>query len=365
MKCDFPDVFAAALLNSQPMGFYAPSQIVRDAQDHGIEVRPADINLSDWDCTLEEGTPATGRIHRRHASMEGDVRSNHAIRLGLRQIAGISEKVGARIMEVRGAGCDSVRDFWLRTGLEREVIEKLAAADAFRSIGLDRRNALWAIRALRRSGDKDDLPLFAHARSIELEPDASLPVMPLGQHVVEDYKSLRLSLKAHPVSFLRSELAARNILRCEQLAELPPDRWVTVAGIVLVRQRPGSANGVIFATLEDETGIANTICWPKVFEAYRPIVMGARFVAVTGKLQSQSGVIHVVADHLEDLTPMLMRLATAGPPIDTLSCGDEIQHPGPGSRSPEYIERQRARQRLLGLTPREAEEAMPRGRNFH
>ena len=365
IKCHYPDVFAAALLNSQPMGFYAPAQIVRDAQEHGVEVRPADINLSDWDCTLEEGTPATGRIHRRHAGMEGDIRSNRAIRLGLRQIAGISDKVGARIMEARGAGFDSVRDFWLRTGLERETIEKLAAADAFRSIGLDRRNALWAIRALRRAGDKDDLPLFAHARSVELEPGASLPVMPLGQHVVEDYKSLRLSLKAHPVSFLRPELAARGIVRCEQLAELPPDRWVTVAGIVLVRQRPGSSKGVIFTTLEDETGIANTICWPRVFETYRPIVMGARFVAVTGRLQRQSGVIHVVAHHLEDLTPMLMRLVAAGPSAEAPVHGEAGGRAGSGGYPPADHERRRARQRLLGLMPREAEEAMPRGRNFH
>ena len=164
-------------------------------------------------------------------------------------------------------------------------------------------------RALRRSGDKDDLPLLARVTMPELEPDAHLPPMPLGQQVVEDYRHLHLSLKAHPVSFLRAEFDARGILRHERLAHIPSGRRVTVAGLVLVRQRPGTAKGVIFVTLEDETGIANIIVWPKVFEAFRPIVLGARLISVTGKLQNASNVIHVVADEVEDLTLMLRHLS--------------------------------------------------------
>jgi error-prone DNA polymerase len=309
LKCRYPDVFAAALLNSQPMGFYAPAQIVRDAQEHGVEVRAVDINASHWDCTLEPGAPAGARLHPRHADMQDAIRSNRAVRLGFRQIGGFSREQGETIEKTRGQGFDSVRDLWLRTGLAPAALERLAAADAFRSLGLDRREALWVIRALRRSGDKDDLPLFARVAMREREPDADLPAMPLGQHVVEDYRRLHLSLKAHPVSFLRAEFERRGILRHERLADIASGRRVTVGGLVLVRQRPGTANGVIFATLEDETGIANIIVWPKVFETFRPIVLGARLVGVTGKLQNASNVVHVVAEAIEDLTPLLRRLS--------------------------------------------------------
>jgi error-prone DNA polymerase len=309
MKCRYPDVFAAALLNSQPMGFYAAAQIVRDAQEHGVEVRPVDINASHWDCTLEPGRDDCGSLHPRHAEMKGVIRSNHALRLGLRQISGFPEEHGKIIESVRGAGFDSVRDLWLRTRLPPAALERLAAADAFHSLGLGRREALWAIRALRRSGDKDDLPLLARAAMPELEPDAGLPAMPPGQQVVEDYRHLHLSLKAHPVSFLRAEFEARGILRHARLAQLPSGRRVAVGGLVLVRQRPGTAKGVIFATLEDETGIANVIVWPQVFEAFRPVVLGARLISVTGKLQNASNVIHVVADEVEDLTSLLRNLS--------------------------------------------------------
>jgi error-prone DNA polymerase len=309
LKCRYPDVFAAALLNSQPMGFYAPAQIVRDAQEHGIELRVVDINASHWDCTLEPDCKAGERLHPRHADMKEAIRSKHALRLGFRQISGLSKEHGEAIEQARDDGFDSVRDLWLRTGLQPAVLERLAAADAFNSLGLDRREALWAIRALRRSGDKDDLPLFARVAMNELEPDANLPAMPPGQQVVEDYRHLRLSLKAHPVSFLRADFDKRGILRHERLADIASGRRVTVGGLVLVRQRPGTAKGVIFATLEDETGIANVIVWPKIFEIFRPVVLGARLVSVTGKLQNASGVIHVVADEVKDLTPLLRRLS--------------------------------------------------------
>src|SRR6185503_918803 len=361
MKCYYPDVFAAALLNSQPMGFYAPAQIVRDAREHGVDVRPADVNLSDWDCTLEalssrsellrplplreratqsfgeeewvrgnsltphpfelvdafvmpspsrgEGTNgphhAAGSLHPRHTSMKSDIRTTHAMRIGFRQINGLSEDHALRIESVRGRGFDSVRDLWLRTRLPPSVLEQLANADAFGSLGLSRRDALWAVRALQRTGDKDDLPLFRRVAMPELEPDIDLPPMPPGEQVVEDYRHLHLSLKAHPVSFLRGELDRRGITRHELLPGIRNGERVTVSGLVLVRQRPGTAKGVIFMMLEDETGIANTIVWARAFEKYRPTVIGARLVAVSGPVQSAHGVIHVVMERIEDLTPLL------------------------------------------------------------
>ena len=190
------------------------------------------------------------------------------------------------------------------------------------------------MRALRRAGDKDDLPLFAHFASPALEPDVALPPMRLGEQVVEDYRRLHLSLKAHPVSFLRGELERRGILRHEKLAATKSGRRVTVAGLVLVRQRPGSANGVIFMTLEDETAVANTIVWPQVFETFRPIVLGARLVSVTGKLQNEFGVIHVIAERLDDLTPLLKRLADDTGCVEALAHGDEVEAPDPGHRLP-------------------------------
>ncbi len=354
LKCHYPDVFACALLNSQPMGFYAPAQLVRDAHEHGVETRAIDINASDWDCTLEDG--ALQRIHPRHEDQRQDIQTRCALRLGFRMIKGVREDDMRRIALLRGRGYDSVRDLWLRTGLSPVVLERLASADAFCSIGLDRRDALWAVRGLNRAGDKDDLPLFAAAASSAQEPDMYLPPMPLGEHVVEDYRHLSLSLKAHPVSFLRAQLRTKKIHRCEQLALLR-NRRATVAGLVLVRQRPGSSKGVIFMTLEDETGIANAIVWPTVFETFRPLVLGARFVAITGRVQNEAGVIHMIADHFEDLTPWLSQLAHAGPQISALANADELRH------RQERPDKQRERADLLAL-PTEAA-VMPKGRNFH
>ena len=271
----------------------------------------------------------------------------------------------------RGDGFDSIRDLWLRTGLKPAALERLAAADAFRSLGLDRREALWAIRALRRAGDKDDLPLFARAAMDEIEPDAHLPPMPPGQQVVEDYRHLHLSLKAHPVSFLRAEFTRRNILRNEQLPGLPSGRRVTVGGLVLVRQRPGTANGVIFATLEDETAGANVIIWPAIFEKFRPAILGARLIAVTGKLQNASGVIHVVADEIEDLTPLLRLLSREGAEIDTSAHVDEGRRPVTvRQRHPRIGDalvtafKDKALAEEFGAGGN-AHDVMPKGRNFH
>ncbi len=371
MKCRYPDVFAAALLNSQPMGFYASSQIVRDAQEHGVEARAVDVNASNWDCILEAGLEARHRLHARHAGMKEAVRSDRALRLGFRQITGFSEDEGRLVESARGKGFDSIRDLWLRTGLKPAALERLAAADAFRSLGLDRREALWAIRALRRTGDKDDLPLFARAAMGECEPDADLPAMTPGQQVVEDYRHLHLSLKGHPVSFLRDEFERRGILRNEQLAGLASGRRVRIGGLVLVRQRPGTANGVIFATLEDETGSANVIVWPAIFERFRPAVLGARLIAVTGKLQNASGVIHVVADEIEDLTHLLKLLSKDGAKIAAAAPAGEGKRPiSVRQRHPRMGDalvtafKDKVFADELG-SGGDAHAVMPKGRNFH
>jgi error-prone DNA polymerase len=338
LKCHYPDAFAAALINAQPMGFYAPSQIVRDVREHGVEVRPVDINHSDWNVTLEPGPCAARHMHALHNDMAGDNRAECAMRLGFRKIKGLSEDThGKVIMANRGAGYTSVRDLWLRTGLPSHVITRLADADAFGSLGLTRRQALWAAKALGRVGDKaDDLPLFQtptspsppSARLSGLrEPDVQLPTMPLGEEVVNDYRFLELSLRAHPSSFLRADLDQRGIIRNEELRAKRSGARVTVSGLVTIRQQPGSAKGVIFMTIEDETSIANIIVWRKTFERFRPIVLGARYVAVSGEVQQESGVIHVVAARLDDLTSLLARLRDDAPPIQALARADAVKRP--------------------------------------
>jgi error-prone DNA polymerase len=371
LKCRYPDVFACALLNAQPMGFYAPAQIVRDAREHGVPVRPVDVNASGWDHALEPARAGEAAgIHPRHAGMRDDILGDQALRLGFRQIKGVSQADMDRLTACRGEGFDSVRDLWLRTGLGPAILERLAEADAFRSLGLDRRNALWAIRGLNRAGDKDDLPLFALGEGREHEAEAALPPMRLGEHVVEDFRHLSLSLKAHPVSFVRAELDRRRILRSAALAETAPGRRVTVAGLVLVRQRPGSAQGVIFMTIEDETGVANIIVWPKVFERMRAAVIAARMVAVTGKLQSESDVIHVVADTITDVSSLLGALSARGPELADLARADEIKRPQTFSA----LKRDHGVERGLQIGPlspdsraadRGAAGVMPKGRNFH
>src|SRR5262249_54230373 len=245
-----------------------------------------DVNHSHWDATLEPGPHAAARVHPLHREMAGDIRTTHALRLGFRKIKGLSEdEHGKIIMQNRGAGYTSVRDLWLRTGLPPRIIERLADADAFGSLGLSRRQALWAAKALGRVGDKDDdLPLFRGqmmqapaaaapppaAISVPREPAVRLPPMPLGEEVVNDYRFLELSLRPHPACFLRAGPARRGIIRNEELRVQPSGARVSVSGLVTVRQQPGSANGVIFMTIEDETAVANIIVWPKTFERFRP-----------------------------------------------------------------------------------------------
>ncbi len=388
-KCRYPDAFACALLNAQPMGFYAPAQIVRDAREHGVPIAEVDVNFSGWDCTLFRDTgsppalgeekaverplsPAAGtgdterpRVHQKHADRACHIIGDHAIRLGFRQVKGVGETDMRRLVERRGAGYDSVRDLWLRAELAPSVLEKLAEADAFRSLGLDRREALWIVRGLNRAGDKDDLPLLKAISFVDLEPEAKLPPMPLGQHVVEDYRHLSLSLKAHPVAFVRAQLLARAMIKAEALASHPAGQRVTVAGLVLVRQRPGSAKGTIFLTLEDETGVANIIVWPKVFEPLRPIIIGARFIAVTGRVQRDGDVVHVVTEKAEDLTRLLGLLSSQGPEVSSLARADEIRRPVllPRPKRPE-------REMLPGLFSEVADpevalrQVLPKGRNF-
>ncbi len=320
IKRHYPDVFLAALLNSQPLGFYAPAQLVRDAREHGVVVRPPDVNHSDWDCTMETLEPFDGPP----ATPEGGAR--RAVRLGLRQIKGLSEITAARVMAARaeGGAFDSVEDLARRARLQRAETDRLAAGDAFGSLA-SRREAGW--RALAQAGP--DLPLF-QAEGERHMPDLSgarLPVMSLSEEVARDYSTLSLSLKAHPVSFLRPSIAEAGYRTCAALLSARNGARVGVAGLVLVRQRPGSAKGVIFATLEDETGIANVIIWPTMFVRFRRTVIGAKLLAVTGKLQREGEVVHLVADQLMDWTGALASLSAGG--LDNaFARADEIERPG-------------------------------------
>ncbi|MGV3549921.1 error-prone DNA polymerase [Rhizobium sp.] len=358
LKCHYPDVFAAALLNSQPMGFYAPSEIVRDAVDHGVETRPPDINHSGWDNSLETGQIPSDNLHARHIGMTYMIQSHHALRLGFRQIKGLNKDEIDAFVANRGAGYDSVRDVWLRGGLDASTIERLADADCFRSLGLDRRDALWAARGLNTVGGQEDLPLLSLTKSRNLEPDFGLPSMVIGEHVVEDYRTLGLSLKSHPTALLRDAFAARGAIPAEKLAEMKNGQKVRVAGLVLVRQRPGTASGVIFMTLQDETHVANIVVWSRVFERFRPEVLGARLCAVDGVVQKEGDVIHVVAERLHDYSPLLAQLS--GTEFDmTVTNADEVRRPI------EADSRSHPRNIRHDLSYKPAAGVMPKGRNFH
>jgi error-prone DNA polymerase len=261
----------------------------------------------------------------------------------------------------RGGGYDSVRDLWLRGGLPASTIERLADIDAFRSLGLDRRDALWAARGLNRVGGQEDLPLFERGDDRTREPDVELPQMLMGEHIVEDYRTIGLSLKAHPTALLRAELSARRVIKAEQLREIRNGERVRVAGLVLVRQRPGTASGVIFMTLEDETGIANIVVWPKLFEQYRREVLGGRLVAIDGPVQSESGVIHVIAERVHDYTPLLAGLSATGERLDATGPTDE-------PRKSTYEDPRQAghpRNVRINLDVSKVANVMPKGRNFH
>ncbi|HUZ90505.1 MAG TPA: error-prone DNA polymerase [Methylocella sp.] len=316
LKCHHPDVFCAALLNAQPMGFYAPAQIVRDAREHGVDVRPVCVNASHFDCTLEP----TGEEDR------------FAVRLGLRMVRGLANADAAALV---GARTDdpfaSIDDLWRRAGVPTAALVQLAEADAFRpSLKLARREALWAIKALR----DEPLPLFAAASAREAktvpelhEPPVTLWPMTAGSEVVEDYGHVGLTLRNHPVSFLRGDLHSQRIVTCADAMQARDGRWLQTAGLVLVRQMPGSAKGVVFITIEDETGIANLVIWPKLYERQRRVILSARMLAVHGRIQREGEVVHLVAHRVSDLSEFL---ASVGSRDTTFPMphgrGDQLRH---------------------------------------
>jgi error-prone DNA polymerase len=295
VKRFYPDVFAACLLNSQPMGFYAPAQIVRDAREHGVEVRHPDVNASDWDATIEP------RPRRRR----------RALRLGFRAIDGFKKDWALNIMAERKiAPFRDLEDLRLRADLPPSALDRLAEADAYGSLDLSRRQGMWAAKG---AAPASSAPLFAAMGLDEADgaPPAALPRLTDAEEVVGDYQTIRLSLKGHPVSFLRERLTKAGAVTAQAYRTVKDGRRVRVGGVVLVRQRPGSAKGVVFLTIEDETAVANLVVWPDVFERLRPVAMGARMVLAVGKIQrSEEGVTHLVVEDLIDWTPMLGHLST-------------------------------------------------------
>ena len=330
LKCYYPDVFACALLNSQPMGFYQPAQIVSDAKNHGVEVRPVDINYSTWDNLLGEKTD-----------------KYCAMRLGFRQVKGLREDDMTVLISAKKKSIGSVADL-LNAGLTKATLKRLADADAFRSIGLDRREALWEISAC------NDHPTGIFSGQTNVEEKVSLPVMKDSEHVVHDYAATSLSLKAHPVSFVREKLAQLHIVSANQLASLKDGDTVRVAGLVLVRQRPGTAKGVCFITIEDETDNANLVVFEKLFDKYRKEILSSRLLMVEGKLQIEGEVIHVIVQQCYNLSKLLTHLTAFqldNPPVLTLSHADLKSSPSYSSqikKQPQSIQ----------------EEIFPKGRNF-
>jgi error-prone DNA polymerase len=397
LKCHYPEVFACALLNSQPMGFYAPAQIVRDARDHGVVVLPVDVNASDWDCSLEPeplaevaaslATPVSspsgpvllspsgltrGPISRdeqrrpgggmgprvkpeddnkrtpegnKRTAPEGDKgtgpeddpkgRRRLALRLGLRQVKGLKQEEMTQLVARRRGGYRDLADLRRRAGVSAAALDRLARADAFQSMTLDRRGAIWRAIGLDRTGHELDLPpLFAWAegRTAPAEPGIALPRMTLGQEVAEDYANLRLTLRRHPLALLRPWLDPR-VVKAERLAGIDDGRRVEVAGLTLVRQRPGTSSGVIFITIEDESGVANLVVWPAVFERFRRVVLGAQLLVVRGKVQKEGLVIHIVADQLIDRTDLLRRLAETDHDFEApVARADRVKRPNDSGR---------------------------------
>ena len=325
MKCWHPEVFCAALLNAQPMGFYAPAQVVRDAREHGVEVRPPCVNRSRWDTTLE----ATGDEDRL------------AVRLGLRLAKGLREEEAAKIVMARAdQPYASVEALARRSGASVSALERLADADAFlNGLQLSRRQALWSIKPLRDTA----LPLFAAADAREgglqpevTEPQVSLRSMAEGREVVEDYGHIGLTLRRHPVAFLRAELEGRGVITCAETAGLRDGRRCNVAGLVLVRQKPGSAKGVMFITIEDETGVANLVVWPQLLERQRRLILSAGMISVEGRVQREGGTTHVISHRLHDLSAELRGVGgRKDPVVIPRGRGDGATHGGsPDAREP-------------------------------
>ncbi|WP_159006262.1 error-prone DNA polymerase [Bradyrhizobium sp. S69] len=332
MKCHHPDVFLAAILNAQPMGFYAPAQLVRDAREHGVEVRPVDINNSDWDCKLEPAATAL-----------------KAVRLGFCTVRSLNQKDAEQLVDrrtfnrIEGGRADrefkTIEEVWRRASVPVATLRHIASADGFAGLGLSRRDAAWAIKALR----DEALPLFAAAddragilRPEATEPDVTLPAMTMGREVVEDYRSQGLSLRGHPVGFLRERLQELGYQTCKAVQSTPNGKRISIAGLVLVRQMPGSAKGVMFITLEDEGANANLIVWPSVFEQNRRAILGATLMGCRGRLQSANGVIHVIAEQILDLSGELKRVSGLDAAFPMVSGrGDEAKTGGSGLDSRE------------------------------
>jgi error-prone DNA polymerase len=292
-----PAAFCCALLNSQPMGFYAPPQLVRDAQEHGVEIRAVDVNFSNWDCTLED------RLAVPNAETDKRTwgRNGPAVRLGFRMIKGFSAAHAQRIVEPRSKAGSfaSVDHFHHLTSLSVNSIALLSEADAFRSLPRTRRLALWETLALPEVRS----PLSPAGSAVASATD--LPLMSAGQEIRADYSTTGLSLKGHPVTLVRAELTLRNILSAVQVKERPHGSWVKVAGLVLIRQRPGTAKGIVFETIEDETGIVNLIIRPEVFERCRAAARHAAFLQAEGNVERHSNVQHIMAVRLTDLSDAL------------------------------------------------------------
>jgi error-prone DNA polymerase len=324
LKWFYPDVFVCAILNSMPMGFYQPAQLVIDAKNHGVDVRAVDINHSDWDNTLEE------KVNRFFA-----------LRLGFRQVKGLREDDVQLLLAHRGKGYQTIN--MLRdTGIPESTLERLADADAFRSLGLDRRQALWEVST-------KDRPIEIFKGQLAEKENIELPFMRESEHVVHDYAATSLSLKAHPVSFVREKLELLRITPTGKLSGMKNGDAVKVAGLVLVRQRPGTASGICFMTIEDETGVANLVVFEKLFDQYRKEILQSKLIMVEGKLQVEGEVIHVIVKSCHNFSSLLRNLTAAQDntlPLLTLARADEKSAPV----SPSY--------------PGARDNIFPGGRNF-
>ena len=339
VKCHYPDIFAAGLLNAQPLGFYAPAQIIRDAKQHGIKVLPIDVNHSGWDNSLEYDAESP----------------SHKLRLGFRQLKGLAREEADWIIAARHNGYQTIHDIWRRAGVSPKLLELLSRGDCFQSLNINRRESLWQIKALKEK----PLPLFDYAGEEEYgkEADVHLPKMQLAQEVVADYQSQRLSLKAHPIGVLRGAL--NNISQCKALKSMPNNSFVELAGLVIIRQRPGTAKGVIFITIEDETSVANLILWPKIYKKFRRTVLTARAIEIRGKVQTDGAVIHVIVSNITDKSNLLDALwdedfSTA------LSKNSSKSLPSP-NQQPQAHEKQIPRPRH----PREQAKILFPSRDFH
>ena len=335
LKCYYPDVFAAALLNSMPMGFYQPAQLVIDARNHGVEIRQIDINFSSWDNLLEEKSG-----------------NYYAMRLGFRQIKGILEAEIEILILGRKSTYQTIPEL-MDIGVSQTTLEKLADADAFRSIGLDRRKALWEVSAL---ADRPIALFEGQASESEKESQIELPLMSDSEHVVQDYATTALSLKAHPISFIREKLGLLKILSNRETSESHDGRLIKVAGLVLVRQRPGTAGGICFITIEDETGVSNLVVFQHLFDKYRKEILGAKLLMVEGKLQREGEVVHVIVKRCFDLTKMLKKLSDTEKedlPLLTLSRSDE--------RTPQATENKKSQDRI---SADKQVNIFPQARNF-